>query len=162
MPDGFFYRRLVLPVLDLLRQGVTPEKIALSIALGFVLGVFPMLGSTTALCALAALLLRLNLPAIQIINYFVYPLQIVLLIPFFRLGELLFRSPHLALSVSQIRAMIHANMGEAIRMLGTTIWHAVVVWCVLAPVCAGVMYAGLVPILRCAWRRQIRGAAGPA
>jgi len=162
MPDGFFYRKLVCPVLDLLRQGVTPEKIALSIALGFVLGVFPMLGSTTALCALAALVLRLNLPAIQIINYFVYPIQIALLIPFFRLGELLFGAPHLPLSVSQIRAMIHANMGEAIRILWTTMWHAIVVWCVVAPVCATATYVALVPLLRRAWRRQIRGATEPA
>jgi hypothetical protein len=29
---------------DLLRQGITPEKIALSIALGAVLGIFPVLG----------------------------------------------------------------------------------------------------------------------
>lgn len=49
--EGFFYRRLIRPILDLLRQGVTPEKIALSIALGGALGVFPALGSTTALCA---------------------------------------------------------------------------------------------------------------
>jgi uncharacterized protein (DUF2062 family) len=93
MKEGFLHRRLVRPVLDLLRQGVTPEKIALSLALGVALGVFPVLGSTTALCALAALALRLNLPAIQIVNYFVYPLQIALLIPFFRLGERLFRAP---------------------------------------------------------------------
>src|SRR5713226_7341076 len=105
--ETYFKRRLVRPILDLLRQGVTPEKIALSIALGVALGVFPVLGSTTALCALAALVLRLNLPAIQVVNYFVYPLQIALLIPFFRMGEWLFRSPHLPLSVSQIYAMIH-------------------------------------------------------
>ena len=162
MPDGFFHRRLVLPVLELLRQGVTPEKIALSIALGFVLGVFPVLGSTTALCALAALVLRLNLPAIQIINYFVYPLQIALLIPFFRLGELLFRSPHLPLSVSQIRAMIHSSLREAIRMLWTTTWHAAVVWCLLAPVSAAALYAALLPALRRSGRRQIPGATEPA
>ena len=51
MKEGFFYRRLVRPVLELLRQGVTPEKIALSLTLGVALGVFPVLGSTTALCA---------------------------------------------------------------------------------------------------------------
>ncbi|HUB58966.1 MAG TPA: DUF2062 domain-containing protein, partial [Candidatus Micrarchaeia archaeon] len=59
--EGFFYRRMARPILQLLRQGVTPEKLALSIALGAALGVFPVLGTTTALCALAALLLRLNL-----------------------------------------------------------------------------------------------------
>jgi hypothetical protein len=39
-----------------------------------VLGVFPAPGCPTLLCALAALVLRLNPPAIQLVNYFVYPL----------------------------------------------------------------------------------------
>ena len=159
MKEGFFYRRLVRPIIDLLRQGVTPEKIAFSIALGVALGVFPVLGSTTALCALAALVLRLNLPAIQVVNYFVYPLQIALLIPFFRLGERLFHAPHLPLSVPQIYAMIHANMWNAIRSLWTTAWHAVVVWCLLAPVFTALVYAVLVPGLRGILRKQAQGAA---
>ena len=79
MKQGFFYRRLILPILNLLRQGITPEKIALSIAFGIALGVFPVIGATTLLCAAAAIVLRLNLPAIQLVNYFVYPLQIALL-----------------------------------------------------------------------------------
>ena len=162
MTRSFFQRRLVKPILDLLRQGVTPEKLALSIALGLTLGVFPVLGSTTALCALAALMLRLNLPAIQIVNYFVYPLQIALLIPFFRAGEKLFRAPHLPLSVPQIYAMIHANMAEAIRMLWTTTWHAMVVWCLLAPFVATLVYIALVPIFRRALRRQTPAAVEPA
>ena len=159
MKEGFLYRRLVRPIIDLLRQGVTPEKIAFSIALGVALGVFPVLGSTTALCALAALVLRLNLPAIQVVNYFVYPLQIALLIPFFRLGERLFHAPHLPLSVPQIYAMIHANMWNAIRSLWTTAWHAVIVWCLLAPVFTALVYAVLVPGLRGILRKQAPGAA---
>ncbi len=91
--EGFLRRRIARPIVELLRQGVTPEKMALSLALGVALGVFPVLGTTTALCALAALILRLNLPAIQIINYFVYPLQIVLILPFFRADEKLFGAP---------------------------------------------------------------------
>jgi uncharacterized protein (DUF2062 family) len=159
MKEGFFYRRLAQPVLDLLRQGVTPEKIALSLTLGVALGVFPVLGSTTALCALAALVLRLNLPTIQIVNYFVYPLQIALLIPFFRLGERLFRAPHLPLSVSQIYAMIHANMWSAIRSLWTTTWHAIVVWCVIAPVFVAIAYSILAPALRRVLRKQTAAVA---
>ncbi len=102
MEETYFKRWLVRPILDLLRQGVTPEKIALSVALGAALGVFPAVGWTTALCALAAIILRLNLPTIQIVNYLVYPAQIALLVPFFRLGEKLFRAPHLPVSVPQI------------------------------------------------------------
>src|SRR5260370_2702720 len=134
MREGFFYRCLARPILDLLRQGVTPEKIALSVALGAALGVFPAIGWTTALCAIAALVLRLNLPAIQILNYFVYPAQIALLIPFFRLGEKLFRAQHLPISVLQMHAMIRADRWAAIRLLWTTTWHAISACCFIAPI----------------------------
>jgi hypothetical protein len=148
MKDGFFYRRIGRPILDLLRQGVTPEKLALSLALGMAIGVFPVLGTTTALCALVAFVLRLNLPAIQIVNYFVYPAQIALLIPFFRAGERLFGAPHLPLSVTQIVAMVRESFWGATRFLGTTIWHGAVVWCFVAPVFAGSVYLVLVRLLR--------------
>ncbi|HVS87785.1 MAG TPA: DUF2062 domain-containing protein [Candidatus Acidoferrum sp.] len=162
MKEGFFYRRLARPILDLLRQGVTPEKIALSISLGAALGIFPALGWTTALCVIAALALRLNLPAIQIVNYFVYPAQIALLIPFFRLGEKLFRAPHLPISVLQIHAMIRANRWAAIRLLWATTWHAIVVWCLIAPVFVAVVYAILAPALRRILRKQTPQVAGTA
>jgi uncharacterized protein (DUF2062 family) len=162
MSESFLYRRLVRPILELLRQGVTPEKIALSLALGVVLGVFPVLGSTTALCTLAAITLQLNLPAIHVVNFFVYPLQIALLIPFYGLGEKLFRAPHLPLSVPQIYAMIHRNMGNAIRSLWATTWHAIVVWCLVAPLFAAAIYAVLTPALRRAARRKITSVAEAA
>jgi len=146
--ERFFRRRIARPILELLGQGITPEKMALSVALGVALGVFPVLGTTTALCALAALILRLNLPAIQIVNYFVYPLQIALLIPFFRMGEKLFSAPHLPLSITQIVAMAQASFWGATRFLWTTIWHSIVAWCLVAPVFVAVEYGILVPLLR--------------
>jgi uncharacterized protein (DUF2062 family) len=148
MREGFFYRRLARPILELLRQGITPEKIALSVALGAALGVFPAIGLSTTLCAIAALSFRLNLPAIQIANYFVYPVQIALLLPFFRLGEKLFRAPHLPMSVEQIHAMIRADVWHTIRLLWTTTWHAIAVWCLVAPVFVAVLYTILAQALR--------------
>src|SRR5579863_8720813 len=154
MREGFFHRRIALPILELLLQGVTPEKIALSVALGAALGVFPAIGWTTALCAIAALVLRLNLPAIQIVNYFMYPAQLALLIPFFRLGEKLFRAPHLSISPSQLQALIHTGWWHAIRLLWTTTWHAMAAWLLLAPVFVAVVYTILVPVLRRVLRKQ--------
>src|SRR6266849_380440 len=151
---GFFYRRLVRPILDLLRQGVTPEKMALSVAMGAALGMLPALGLSTTLCAIAAIVLRLNLPAIQMVNYFVYPAQIALLVPFFRWGEKLFRAPHFPISVLQIYALFHASTWLAIKLLWTTIWHAMVVWGMIAPVFVGVVYTILMPALRRAVRMR--------
>src|SRR5580692_12185586 len=159
--ERFFRRRITRPITELLRQGVTPEKMALSLALGVALGVFPVLGTTTALCALVAFLWRLNLPAIQIVNYFVYPLQIALLIPFFRAGEKLFGAPHLPLSVSQITAMVHASFWGTTRFLWTTVWHAVVAWCLIAPVFLVLAYVVLLPLLgRMARKSRRDGATG--
>ena len=81
----FFKKKLFDPIMNLLMQGVTPEKIALSIAFGAVLGVFPILGSTVLLCTGATFIFRLNFVAIQIANYFIYPLQLILFIPFFQI-----------------------------------------------------------------------------
>jgi uncharacterized protein (DUF2062 family) len=131
------------------------------LAPGVVLGVFPVLGSTTALCTLAAITLPLNLPAIQLVNFFVYPLQIALLIAF-RLDEKLFRAPHLPLSVPQIYAMIHSSMGNAIRSLWAATWHAIVAWCLVAPLFTAAIYAVLTPALRRAALRNITPVAEAA
>lgn len=152
--EDLLQRRVLQPILDLLRQGVTPEKIALSVALGAMLGIFPALGWTTILCAIAAWVLRLNLPAIQLVNYLMYPLQIVLLLPFFRLGEKLFNAPHLPISVPQILTMSKANLEDTVKLLWSTTWHAMVVWALFAPVAVALAYFLLVPLLRRALRQS--------
>ncbi len=133
MHRGFFHRRIIAPIIALLSQGITPEKIALSLAFGIVLGVFPVLGSTTILCAAAALIFRLNLPAIQLVNWLIYPLQLFFLVPFIRLGEMIFRAPPLQISVAQILTMAHANLLNAIATLWLAEVHAMSAWLLIGP-----------------------------
>jgi uncharacterized protein (DUF2062 family) len=64
----FWQERMVALVAAQLMQGVTPQKIALSIALGISLGIIPVLGVTTMLCAMAAIRFKLNQPVIQLVN----------------------------------------------------------------------------------------------
>lgn len=154
--ESFFRRRVTRPIVELMRQGVTPEKMAMSLALGAALGVFPVVGTSTALCALVVFIWRLNLPAIQIVNYFVYPLQIALLIPFFRLGEKMFGAPHLPMSIGQILGAVRASFWGATRFLWTTIWHAAVAWCLIAPIFVALAYVILVFLLRRIARRQAK------
>ena len=68
-----------------------PEEIALIVTIGLVLGVFPIAWGPTALCTAAAALLRLNLPAIHLVNQMTTPLQIALLVPFGRAGHAILR-----------------------------------------------------------------------
>jgi uncharacterized protein (DUF2062 family) len=69
-----------------LSQGISPRRLALTLALGFAVGCIPVIGIPTVLCAGLALVLRLNLPAIQAANYAAMPLQLTLIVPFVRLG----------------------------------------------------------------------------
>jgi hypothetical protein len=114
-------------------QGTEPESIALSVALGAVLGVFPVFGCPTILCTMAALALGLNLPAIQCVNYCVYPLQFALLLPFIRLGNRLFPA---------------ARGVQGIFGVLTAVLHTIVAWfCVCLP--AGLLlYVILFMVLR--------------
>lgn len=77
-----------------LREEISVERLALSIAVGFVVGICPLLGLPTVLCVVASIVLRLHFPALQLINYLMYPLQLLLLLPFARLGRLLFGGAH--------------------------------------------------------------------
>jgi uncharacterized protein (DUF2062 family) len=145
---SFWQRRVVGPIVAQLRQGITPEKIALTIALGLVLGIFPILGSTTLLCGLAALWLRLNQPVIQLVNYFAYPLQLALIIPIYRAGELLFRQPPTPLSIPLMFERFSADFWQFLRDYGMIAVHGIVVWLLLAPLAAAALYFALRPVLR--------------
>jgi len=148
MKRGFFYNRVIGPIVALLTQGITPEKIALSLAFGIVLGVFPVLGSTTILCAAAALIFRLNLPAIQLVNYLIYPLQLFFLLPFIRLGEMLFRAAPLQLSLAQMLAMARADLPHAIATLWLAGVHAMSAWLLIGPPAILLLYFLLSRALR--------------
>ena len=53
-------RRLWEPLLGLLRAGISPDRLALCVAIGVVVGNIPILGTSTVLCTVIALLFRLN------------------------------------------------------------------------------------------------------
>lgn len=147
-------RWFVDPIVAQLKQGITPERIALTLALASVISVFPILGSTTLLCALVAAKLRLNQPLIQFANYLFYPVQLILLLPFYRAGETLFRQPHLPIfSIGELMTRFKAGPLQFIADYGMTALYGVVVWALLAPVVAALLYFSLRPLLRGLARR---------
>jgi uncharacterized protein (DUF2062 family) len=113
-----------------LRQGVSPRRLALTLALGFAIGCVPVIGIPTLICAALAFALRLNLPAIQAANYAAMPLQLLLVVPFVRLGGWLF-------SVGPIRAaqaaqLLHTPPTEVFTQLAGLFGHAMLAWLLIA------------------------------
>ena len=117
MTSSIYKEKIYLPLVNLLKQGLSPSKLALVIALGMTLSVFPIIGTTTLLCTLVALLFRLNLPAIQVANYIAFPFQIILFFPFLKLGETMSGISLETISESTLISAFNANFFQAIQEL---------------------------------------------
>jgi uncharacterized protein (DUF2062 family) len=149
-------RRFAQPVLDELRRGITPEKVALTIAAGALLGVFPLLGTTTVLCVAAAAALGLNQAVIQVVNYAAYPLQLPLIYVFVRLGERAAGARAVPFSVTELSAAFAADPIAFLGRFGMTGLHGILGWLVIAVPAAGLIYLGIVPLLRRAHRALVQ------
>jgi uncharacterized protein (DUF2062 family) len=113
-----------------LRQGTSPRRLALTLALGFAIGCLPVIGVPTLLCAALAIVLRLNLPAIQAANYAAMPLQLALVVPFVRLGGWLFAwGPHRAAATG---VLFHLAAFDLAMRAAALAGQALLAWLVVA------------------------------
>lgn len=147
-PQGWLKRHVARPLALMLRYGSTPEKLAISLALGAALGLFPILGTSTVLCFALALLLRLSHPAIQLANYLMYPFQIPLILAYVRLGEALTGSPRVPFDPRVLAGALRADPAAFAARFGLTALHAVLGWAAAAPLLVGALYVATLPLLR--------------
>jgi hypothetical protein len=135
------WRQLCRRVIGWLAQGMTPSRLALTLALGFAVGCLPIVGVPTLLCTALAFTLKLKFPIIQTANYAAFPFQVALAVPFARLGgRLLQISPWpgvAAGSATQMTARVAGLAGGAF-----------LAWLCLAIPLVVVMTAVLTPLLR--------------
>lgn len=141
-------RRLWEPIQGQLRQGLSARGLAWSLCLALACATCPIIGATTTLCILVGVAFRLNHPVMQVVNYVSYPLQIVLLVPFWRMGEWLFRAPHLELNLTHILASLKVDTWGAIRFYWAEVWHGAVAWVLVAAPLACLAALVLAPLFR--------------
>jgi uncharacterized protein (DUF2062 family) len=145
---NWLYRSVALPVLALLRMGASPEKLAWSIAAGLLIGINPILGSTTILCLAVAFVFRLNVAASQLGNHIVYPLQLILIIPFIRLASRAFHTAPMPLSANELLRAAREHPLDLSRQLWLWEWHAFLLWTAIAIVGVPIIALAITPVLR--------------
>ena len=135
-----------------LSQGISPRRLALTLALGFAVGCIPVIGIPTVLCAALALSLRLNQPAIQAANYAAMPLQLALIVPFVRLGRWIV--PAHSAQLLTPRVLEHLSALNLAKNMSGLAGEALLAWLVAAIPAVLLMTVGLnlmlrrIPILR--------------
>jgi uncharacterized protein (DUF2062 family) len=125
---------------QVMQEGLTPEKLAMTVAVGVTLGIVPVVWGTGLLCAVVAYFLRLNQPLVQVVHLTTYPLQILLFLPFFRLGQELLPAVGGDAAVEMSFSGMLANPGLALRLAWLANLKAVAVWALAAPVSLALLY----------------------
>jgi uncharacterized protein (DUF2062 family) len=148
----FWQRRVRDPIVAQLTQGITPEKIALTIAVGSALALYPMLGVTSVFCFLAAVFLRLNQPIIQVINYLCFPIHLWTIYFCWTWGDRIFgvsRPPMRVRETAELmwQLLLH-NPAELFRQFGATLLYATIVWAVITPFWIALTYYSSRTVLR--------------
>ncbi|WP_426061961.1 DUF2062 domain-containing protein [Hymenobacter sp. B1770] len=153
-PRSWVYRRVLAPFLNLLKAGLSPEKLALTVSLGVAFGLVPTFGVTSVVSAATALRLQLNVPAMQLVAHLMSAFQLLLLVPLLRAGAFILGHGHEVanLTLAGLRRLItHDGWGAVGQLLWRAQLGALLIWAVAAvPLVAGLYY-----LFRAVFRRVV-------
>jgi len=127
-------------------MGMSPRRLALTLAIGFAVGCIPVLGLPTLVCVALAMTLKLNLPAIQAANCAAMPLQLMLMAPFVRMGGWMFAAD--PRDGRNIAAMLRMTPTHLVSQGASFAGEALGAWLVVAVPAIVLLTAGLTLVLR--------------
>lgn len=120
--------------------GIPPDKMAFSITLGMVTGVFPVLGATTAISLLFTMLFRQNLLVVQSVQWIMAMLQIILIVPFMQLGAFILKARSVDISLHQINISFQHGFFTGIKSIGVLHLYAIFTWTLISIPAAFILY----------------------
>ena len=91
-------------IIALFKQGLTPIELTQSIIVSGLISTIPILGVSTFLLTALSLKRKLNLPIMIAQSYIMWPIQVIMIIPFINIGEFIFSVPKTNHSAQQIIA----------------------------------------------------------
>jgi len=157
-PRTAWQRQVIDPIVAQLTQGITPEKIALTVAVGSAFALFPVLGTTTLLCLIVGITLRLNQPIIQIVNAVCATVHLPVIFGLVRLGNFIFGTTNTHVGIRMMNHMFWDSPREFWDRFGLIVFHAIVAWSLCAPVWMVLAYCLAMPVLREVARRRTEAA----
>jgi uncharacterized protein (DUF2062 family) len=129
-------------------MGITPEKLALTVAFGLTIGIMPLFGLATLLCTLLGLRFKLNIPALLLICYLAAPLHLLLYLPFIRTGIFIFGADEFRLTFDQMLLMFQEDWYKAVKKLWLANLLGVAAWIILSAPVTGLVYLVMLPVFR--------------
>eukprot|EP01029_Cantina_marsupialis_P013003 TRINITY_DN28834_c0_g1_i2.p1 TRINITY_DN28834_c0_g1~~TRINITY_DN28834_c0_g1_i2.p1 ORF type:complete len:118 (-),score=16.27 TRINITY_DN28834_c0_g1_i2:233-586(-) len=82
-----FNQKVIDPVKNVIKAGITPRSLALSVAVGFVCGLFPIPGTTSLITLIPLFFFDVNAIICQVVNFMLTPLEIAMVPVFMSWGQ---------------------------------------------------------------------------
>jgi uncharacterized protein (DUF2062 family) len=128
----------------LLRQGLTPKELSQSIIVSGLISTIPILGVSTFMITTVSLKRKLNLPVMISLSYLMWPVQILLIIPFIRVGEFIFSVPRNHHTVEEIISSFQNSFFQTLSQLSFELLCGLGGWLLTAvPVAFGIYWVSL-------------------
>ncbi|KAK7271395.1 hypothetical protein RJT34_27253 [Clitoria ternatea] len=143
----WFKKKVSDPLLNILRRGAEPRQLAFSAALGITLGVFPICGVTVFLCGVAIALLGsfCHTPTVMLANFIATPIELSLVVPFLRLGEVITGGSHFPLTSDALKKVL---TGQASHEVILSVARALLGWAAASPFIFGTLYVVFLPCFK--------------
>lgn len=119
--------------IEQLKQGTTPEGVAMACAVGATCAIFPFIGVTTTMCLLACYCLRLNHAVAQAVNYGMAAVQLILIPVFLKLGAWICRVPAVSVNPEKVIRDFWVGPEAFFVAYGWAFLQAMLAWAIVAP-----------------------------
>ncbi|MFN4082328.1 MAG: DUF2062 domain-containing protein [Bacteroidia bacterium] len=121
-------------------SGFTPTKLAITISLGIVAGLFPVIGLTSILCLIIGIALKLNIVLLQLTNWLLAPIQLLLIVPFYQIGLFIFGSSSNQTELVVLQNIFKADFSKSFEAIVNMELLAICGWAISTLPIAAVCY----------------------
>ena len=127
-----------------MKQGLTPKELSQSLIVSGLISTIPILGVSTFMITTVSLKRKLNLPVMISLSYLMWPIQILLIIPFIRVGEFIFSVPRNPHTVDEIISSFQTSFFQTLSRLSFELLCGLGGWFLTAvPLAVGIYWVSL-------------------
>lgn len=127
------YQKCLALVSALVKQDLQPRKVAQAVAWGFFLGIIPFFFALNIfLSIIISWRFKLNHVLVQLVNNIIYPLQLLLFVPFIRIGVSLFSEKEMTFSTQLILSAFRESIWGGLILLGSWNLYGLLAWVIVA------------------------------
>jgi uncharacterized protein (DUF2062 family) len=126
------FRAIKLKTVALFKQGLTPIQLTQSILVSALISIIPILGVSTFLLTVLSIKRKLNLPIMIAISYIMWPIQLLMIIPFINIGEFIFSIPQSNHSAQEIIASFQESFFGTLSRISFELLCGFVGWLLTA------------------------------